>query len=124
MFFFVAVVTFFSLRAYRATVKLFAPTPPPVTNARGEYRENGLMVIVPYIVRTPDGYLTGDVVNETRQDRGFVMIQVNIYDASGAQVGTAFDSVNNLKAGGTWRFRAVPTTPDYSYAADPRLTSF
>lgn len=43
----------------------------------------------------------------------YIQVEYNLYDADGAQVGTALANTNNLKAGGTWKFEAVGTaSPD------------
>lgn len=50
--------------------------------------------------------ITGSVVNESDREFKSVMIEFNIYDRSGSQVGTASDTVSNLEPGKTWRFKA------------------
>ena len=37
----------------------------------------------------------------------YLQIEYNLYDADGAQIGTALANINNLKAGGTWKFEAA-----------------
>lgn len=57
--------------------------------------------------------ITGTLTNNTDQDKSYIQVEYNLYDADGAQVGTALANTNNLKAGGTWKFEAVSTTePD------------
>ena len=51
--------------------------------------------------------ITGTLVNNTDSDKSYIQVQYTLYDASGAQVGTALANTNNLKAGGTWKFKAV-----------------
>ncbi len=53
--------------------------------------------------------ITGTLVNNTDDDKSYLQIEYNLYDADGAQIGTAFANINNLKAGGTWKFEAVGT---------------
>ena len=44
---------------------------------------------------------------------GYIQVEYNLYDADGAQVGTALANTNNLKAGGSWKFEAIGTaSPD------------
>lgn len=54
-------------------------------------------------------YITGVLTNNTDRDVTYLQIEYNIYDADGNQIGSAFDNINNLKAGGTWKFKAYVT---------------
>ena len=51
--------------------------------------------------------ITGTLVNNTDEDKSYLQIEYNLYDADGAQIGTALANINNLKAGGTWKFEAT-----------------
>lgn len=51
--------------------------------------------------------ITGTLVNNTDDDKSYLQIEYNLYDADGAQIGTALANINNLKAGGTWKFEAT-----------------
>ena len=51
--------------------------------------------------------ITGTLVNNTDDDKSYLQIEYNLYDADGAQIGTALANINNLKAGGTWKFEAA-----------------
>ena len=51
--------------------------------------------------------ITGILVNNTDEDKSYLQIEYNLYDADGAQIGTALANINNLKAGGTWKFEAA-----------------
>ena len=51
--------------------------------------------------------ITGTLVNNTDEDKSYLQIEYNLYDADGAQIGTALANINNLKAGGTWKFEAA-----------------
>lgn len=53
------------------------------------------------------GEITGTVINRKTRTMAYVQITFNLYDASGAQIGTALANVNGLEAGGRWNFRAV-----------------
>jgi hypothetical protein len=44
-----------------------------------------------------------------------VQITYNLYDESGARVGTALANINDLEAGGSWKFRAVTFTDYRTY---------
>lgn len=52
-------------------------------------------------------YFKGTVVNNKKKDLSYCQIEINLYDADGALLGTAVDNVNNLKAGGKWKFKAM-----------------
>lgn len=52
-------------------------------------------------------YIEGSVKNNTDKAYSYVSITFNVYDADGAQLGTAYDNINNLEANGTWKFKAV-----------------
>lgn len=51
--------------------------------------------------------ITGTVVNRRSRNLRTTRIMFNLYDASGAQIGTAADIVSGLEAGGRWSFKAV-----------------
>lgn len=52
-------------------------------------------------------YIVGKVKNNTDKQYGYVQVELNLYDADGAQVGSTLDNTNNLEPGGTWKFKAV-----------------
>lgn len=49
----------------------------------------------------------GTIKNNTDKDLEYVEINIVLYDKDNAQIGTALDNTNNLKAGGTWKFEAI-----------------
>lgn len=53
------------------------------------------------------GEITGIVENRRGKNLRYVEITYNLYDDSGAQVGTAFANVTGLEAGGKWKFKAI-----------------
>ena len=58
-------------------------------------------------------YIKGTLTNNTDSEVSYIQVEYNLYDADGAQVGTALANTNNLKAGGTWKFEAIGTaSPD------------
>ena len=64
---------------------------------------------------TYDGYgyyVTGTIVNNTNKQYTYVQVTFNLYDSSGAQVGTALDNINYLEANGTWKFSAIGISDD------------
>jgi hypothetical protein len=52
-------------------------------------------------------YIVGTVKNQSSKQYSYVQVQFNLYDAAGAQVGSAMANVNNLESFGTWRYRAI-----------------
>lgn len=52
-------------------------------------------------------YFEGIVKNNTKRDMSYASITFNLYDKDGNLLGTALDNINNLKAGGTWKFKAT-----------------
>ena len=51
-----------------------------------------------------DAKITGSIVNKTDKEYGYLQVEINLYDASGAQIGSTLANVNNLEAKGTWKF--------------------
>ena len=54
-------------------------------------------------------YVTGTVKNTGSQTYNIVTITFNLHDQSGSIVGSAVDTVQNLRPGATWRFKAIIT---------------
>ncbi len=52
-------------------------------------------------------YVVGTVKNNSSETFGYVQVEINLYDDSGAQVGSTIDNTNNLAPGGTWKFKAL-----------------
>ncbi len=65
-------------------------------------------------------YITGSVKNLKGRDLSYAQITFNLYDANGAQIGTALDNINNLEEDGLWKFRALVF--DDSAVASYKLT--
>ena len=55
-------------------------------------------------------YINGSIVNNTDKQYSYVQVTFNLYDASGAQIGTALANINNLDPNGTWKFKAMGGT--------------
>jgi len=51
-------------------------------------------------------YIYGEAKNNADAALSYASVTFNLYDNSGARVGTAMDSVSNLDAEGTWKFKA------------------
>jgi hypothetical protein len=81
------------------------PEPPP-----NEIESDGLVLLVDSVRGWNEehgGYVTGTVENRRRRKAGYVQISFNLYDRSGAQIGSAFDNVTGLEPGGRWKFKAL-----------------
>lgn len=52
-------------------------------------------------------YFSGIIQNNTNKTYSYVQIEISLYDADGALLGTALDNVNNLEANGKWKFKAM-----------------
>ena len=52
-------------------------------------------------------YIEGTIKNNTDKKYSYVQVTFNLYDESGAQIGTAIDNINNLEPNGTWKFKAL-----------------
>lgn len=51
--------------------------------------------------------ITGVLTNNSGHDRSYVQVEYSLYDADGNLIGSAYDNVNNLKDGGSWKFSAT-----------------
>lgn len=59
---------------------------------------------------TTDNYstkITGKITNNTDKTYSYVQVTFSLYDSEGALLGTALANVNNLEAGGVWKFEAI-----------------
>lgn len=62
-------------------------------------------------------YITGTLTNNKDTDVSYVQVEYVLYDADGAQIGTALANTNNLKAGGSWKYEAYVTADAASIAS-------
>lgn len=70
------------------------------------------------------GKIVGTVTNGGRKQFSYVQLEFNLYDESGAQVGSTLANVNNLEPGGTWRFEAPVLESRATQARLKGITSF
>jgi hypothetical protein len=80
-----------------------------------EFDSNGLVFLVKSTQANHNDVgltVTGTVINRRNKTLTYVQIIFNLYDESGAQVGTALANTNNLEAGGRWNFTAVGASPE------------
>jgi hypothetical protein len=59
--------------------------------------------------------ITGTVKNEGG-NLSYAQITFSLLDSSGAQVGSALANINNLRAGGRWKFEAMCLQDDFKTA--------
>lgn len=60
-------------------------------------------------------YITGVLQNISDTTFSYVNIKFALYDAYGNQIDTALDSIDNFKAGNTWRFKAAIPSDEVAY---------
>lgn len=65
--------------------------------------------------RNPLGItISGVVYNRNKRKLTYAQISFNLYDSSGAQVGTALANINGLEPDGAWKFSAIGLADDAS----------
>ena len=52
-------------------------------------------------------YISGTLKNDSDEDKDYLQISFNVLDKDGSVIGTAFDNINHLKAGATWKYKAM-----------------
>jgi hypothetical protein len=83
------------------TAPASSPAPAPeVKKEKFEVLESS------YVQEQYSSKIVGKIKNNTDKEYGYVQVEINLYDDSGAQVGSTMANVNNLEAGGTWNFEA------------------
>jgi hypothetical protein len=69
---------------------------------------NGLVVVSHKAIADEySRYVVGIVKNNSNKHYKYVQVEINLYDKSGAQVGSTIANVNNLEPHGTWKFKAI-----------------
>lgn len=69
-------------------------------------------------------HIVGTLKNNTDRTYSYVRVTFNLYNESGAQVGTAVDSVRNLEAGGTWKFETFTLGKDFATFEVSDITAY
>ena len=95
--------------------------------AEEEYDQNGLVLLRKTVEGKRGefgGEITGTVVNRRNRKLSYAQIQFNLYDKSGAQVGSALANINGLEAGGKWKFKATTFGVDFSTYKINELSGF
>lgn len=82
---------------------------PPLVN-ENEINRGGLVLLKDTLNSSQNEFsieITGTVINRRPRRLAYAEINFNIYDASGAQIGSAMANINGLEPDGRWNFRAV-----------------
>lgn len=53
-----------------------------------------------------NGVIAGTITNNTSKSFSYAQVEINLYDKSGAQVGSTLANVNNIEPNGKWKFEA------------------
>lgn len=69
-------------------------------------------------------YIVGTIKNNGKRTYSYVQVTINLYDDDGAQVGSTLDNINNLEAGGTWKFKAMVFEEDATNYKIKEITGF
>lgn len=95
--------------------------------AEEEYEQNGLVLLRKTVQGRQgqfDGEITGTVINRRTRKLNYAQITFNLYDQSGAQVGSAVANINGLEPGGKWNFKATTFGTDFSTYKINELSGF
>jgi hypothetical protein len=79
---------------------------------------NGLVLLTKTVKGTQNEFsleITGTVINRRSTRLTYVQITFNVYDQTGARVGSALANINGLEAGERWNFRAISFGRGASY---------
>ena len=52
-------------------------------------------------------YVEGTIKNNSDKQYSYAQVTFTLYDADGAQIGTAIANINNLEPNGVWKFKAI-----------------
>ena len=95
--------------------------------AREEYDSDGLIFLYKSMKGRRGEYggeITGTVINRRDVKLSYAQITFNLYDKSGAQVGSALANINDLEPGATWKFKAATFGADFDTFKFSELTGF
>lgn len=95
--------------------------------AEEELDVNGLVLMRKTVSGTTGdfgGTIKGIVENRRSRKLNYAQITFNLYDKSGAQVGSAIANINGLEPGGKWKFEANSFGKDFSTYKFSELTGF
>jgi hypothetical protein len=95
--------------------------------AEEEYDNKGLVLLKKTLKGTRGqfgGEITGTVVNRRSRKLRYAQITFNLYDESGARVGSAVANINDLEPGSRWNFKASTLGTDYVTFKFSELSGF
>jgi hypothetical protein len=95
--------------------------------AEEEFEVNGLVLLRKTLNGVNNQFsmeITGTVVNRRGKTLNYAQITFNIYNESGAQVGSAIANINGLEPGGRWDFKAVGFTTSGTKYKVSKLSGF
>lgn len=95
--------------------------------AEEEYDANGLVLLVKTVKSVRGqfgGEVTGTVINRRPRKLSYAQITFNLYDESGARVGTALANINGLEPGERWNFKATTFGTDFASCKFSELSGF
>lgn len=95
--------------------------------AEEELDRNGLVLLRKSVSGRSEqfgGKITGIVENRRSRKLGYAQISFNLYDDSGAQVGSAVDNINGLEPGGKWKFEASSLGKEFTTYKFSELTGY
>ncbi len=52
-------------------------------------------------------YVVGTIKNNTNKKYSYAQVEINLYDKSGAQIGSTLANINNFEPGASWKFKAI-----------------
>lgn len=72
------------------------------------YKKNGLEVLS-YELKKEDfaSYIVGTVINKSKKTYKTITIEFKLYDSSGAVIGEALDTIEDLGPEEKWNFKAI-----------------
>lgn len=69
-------------------------------------------------------YVVGQIKNNADKTYSYVQVTINLYDDSGAQIGSTLDNLNNFEPGGVWKFKAMIFEDDATTYKIKEITGF
>jgi hypothetical protein len=70
------------------------------------------------------GSVDGTIKNNGGKTYSYVQVTVNLYDSTGAEIGSTMANINNLESGGTWKFSAPVLVKGVSSYKVMEITGF
>ena len=81
----------------------------PVAQAQAEPVQQKGLVVEDFSLQMDEygvGKIVGTLTNNTNKQHAYVQVEFNLYDGTGAQVGSTLANINNLEPAGRWNFEA------------------